>query len=276
MPTLDEWAGSGVIKLLYLGDAASGKTGSLASLVYAGYNLRVIDFDKGLKVLQNIIKEKDPSLLKKVDVESFSDDYKNIGGRMVCTKAKAWAAATSKLSKWEPYGPLETWGPKDILVIDSITFAGRAAVNYILSLNSRLGQSPYQSDYLEAQRMVESLCNLLHDDSVKTNIICITHIRELSKTETKTNQQGNAVRIPISGTEQFYPETGTGQALSPTIGRYFNSILHCELSYGKRRIRTQPSPVKGSLALKSAGGSAIPADFPLETGLADYFKLVQG
>lgn len=273
MPKLSEWSPGRVIKMLILGDAASGKTGALASLVMAGYNLRIIDFDKGVNVLKNVLKEKDPKLLDKVDVVSFSDEYKNVGGRVTCTKAKAWAEANKWLSNYEPYGPLEKWTPQDILVVDSLTFAGKAAMNFICSLNGRLGQSPYQSDFLEGQRLVENMCALLHSDSVGCNVICITHIRELSKTETKTDAKGNPIRIPIHGTEKSYPETGTGQALSPTIGRHFNSILSVEVNYGQRKIYTRPH---GNIALKSAGGSAIPDNYPLETGLADYFKAVRG
>jgi hypothetical protein len=259
--------------MLLLGDAASGKTGALASLVLAGYNLRIIDFDKGLGVLKNLLNEKDPKLLDKVDCVSISDVYKNVGGRITCTQAKAWSEANKWLSNFEPYGPLDTWTPQDILVVDSLTFAGKAAMNFISSLNGRLGQSPYQSDYLEGQRLVENLCSLLHSDTVRCNVICITHIRELSKTETRTDAKGNAIRIPITGTEKSYPETGTGQALSPTIGRHFNAILSVEVNFGRREIFTQPH---GNIALKSAGGSTIPVKYPLETGLADYFKAVRG
>lgn len=273
MAKLSEWTPGQVIKMLLLGDAGSGKTGALASLVQAGYNLRIIDFDKGVNILKNVLKEKEPALLDKVDVESVSDTYKAVGGRVTCTKAVAWATANKLLTAFPPYGPLETWTPQDILVIDSLTFAGKAAMNFICSLNGRLGQSPYQSDYLEGQRLVENMCSLLHDDSVKCNIICITHIRELSKTETKTNSKGDPIRVPIAGTEKSYPETGTGQALSPTIGRHFNSILSVEVRYGKREIYTKPHD---NLALKSASGSSIPDRYPLETGLADYFKAVQG
>jgi hypothetical protein len=273
MPTLAEWSPGQVIKMLLIGDAASGKTGALASLVTAGYNLRIIDFDKGVNVLRNVLKDKSPTLLDKVDVVSFSDEYKNVGGRITCTRAKAWAEANKWMSNYEPHGVLEKWTPRDILVIDSLTFAGKAAMNWVSSVNGRLGQSPYQSDYLEGQRLVENMCALLHSDSVGCNIICITHIRELAKNETKTDNKGNAIRIPISGTEKSYPETGTGQALSPTIGRYFNSILSVEVNYGRREIFTKPH---GNLALKSAGGSAIPDKYTLETGLADYFRAIRG
>ena len=35
------------IKLLYIGDSGSGKTGSLASLVKDGYKIRILDYDSG-------------------------------------------------------------------------------------------------------------------------------------------------------------------------------------------------------------------------------------
>lgn len=275
MATLADWSGGQVIKMLYVGDAAMGKTGSLVSLVKAGYNLRILDFDKGLKILQNLLKEQDKTLLEKVNVESFTDEYKNIGGRITCTKAVAWQKAMTFMADWKPYGPLETWGLKDVFVLDSLTKAGRSALNFILMLNGRLGQRPYQSDYMEAQALIENFCELVCSETVKTNVIIITHLRELSKMESKTNSKGDPIQVPVPGTEKLFPETGTGRALSPQIGRLFNSILHCELNYGQRKINTVP-PAHSTLALKSAGGSAIPATYPLATGLADYFKAVQG
>ena len=40
-------------KLMLVGDSGSGKTTALASLANAGYNLRILDFDDGLSILQS-------------------------------------------------------------------------------------------------------------------------------------------------------------------------------------------------------------------------------
>ena len=43
------------VKIMLIGENGSGKTGSLASLVCAGYKLRIIDTDKGVKILKSLL-----------------------------------------------------------------------------------------------------------------------------------------------------------------------------------------------------------------------------
>lgn len=272
MAELSDYGDISSIKMMIIGDSGSGKTGALASLAKAGYKLHILDFDKGLAVLYQTLKGTDA--VKNIEYESFSDGYKNIGGRIVCTRADAWAKATKTLSDWKP----ENWDHQHILVLDSLTFAGRAAMNYILFINGRIGQTPFQGDYLEGQRAVENLMALLHSPEITCHLIIISHVRELSKVESKMITSGGKereVKVPIAGTEKGYPETGTGQALSPTIGRNFNAILLCEItSYGpsaRREIITHPHT---NIGLKNAAPGVVPNRLPIETGLATYFQLI--
>ena len=55
MPSLARHQSNSLTKLLLVGDAKSGKTGSLVSLVKAGYKLRILDFDNLLDVLKYMI-----------------------------------------------------------------------------------------------------------------------------------------------------------------------------------------------------------------------------
>jgi Tfp pilus assembly pilus retraction ATPase PilT len=51
MPSMLDHESNELVKILVAADSGSGKTGSLASLVDAGFNLRILDFDNGLSVL---------------------------------------------------------------------------------------------------------------------------------------------------------------------------------------------------------------------------------
>src|SRR5262252_9685406 len=51
MPGLEDHQSNDFVKMLLIGDAQAGKTGSLVSLVKAGYRLRILDFDNKLDVL---------------------------------------------------------------------------------------------------------------------------------------------------------------------------------------------------------------------------------
>mgnify|MGYP001496439716 CR=1 FL=1 len=50
MTSLADHHASSLVKMLYIGDSGTGKTGSLVSLVDAGYKVHVLDMDNGLDV----------------------------------------------------------------------------------------------------------------------------------------------------------------------------------------------------------------------------------
>ena len=85
-------------------------------------------------------------------------------------------------------------------------------MNFVLSMNARMGQQPHQSDWYQGQQMIESLMQMLYDDSVKCNIIVTSHIQYIGED---------------NGPQVGYPST-CGKALSPKIGRYFNTVLQAK------------------------------------------------
>ena len=66
MPSLANHQSNQFTKLLLIGDAKSGKTGSLVSLVKAGYKLRILDFDNLLDILKFKVMEECPDKLDNV------------------------------------------------------------------------------------------------------------------------------------------------------------------------------------------------------------------
>ena len=77
MPNLsNHQSSSELVKLLFIGDSGTAKTGALVSLVKAGYHLRIIDFDNGLDALVHQIKQQCPELLSTVEYETCQDKYK--------------------------------------------------------------------------------------------------------------------------------------------------------------------------------------------------------
>ena len=55
MVKLAEHTSGDATRILYLGNSGAGKTGSLVSLVEAGYNLRILDMDNGVGILKQFI-----------------------------------------------------------------------------------------------------------------------------------------------------------------------------------------------------------------------------
>lgn len=266
MPSLAKHHSAEVTKLLFLGESGSGKTGALASLAKAGYNLRIVDLDNGVDILYNLLKD-DEEALSRVVYETITDKFKMQKGRPL-PEAKVWTKVTQLLSHWKvegeggyDLGTLETWTPKDVLVIDSVTFLAKAAFRHILSISGRLGQSPYQSDYGDAQRLVEDLFATLYGSDVNCNVIGISHITYIEDQYIGT--KGHPTTI--------------GKALSPQLPRYFNSMLMAKSSgqgaTSKKLIHTKPI---AAVELKTTNPKVVKDSYPLETGLAEYFAALRG
>src|SRR6185312_15868306 len=124
-----------LVKLLALGDAKSGKTGSLVSLVGAGYKLRILNFDDLLDILANKVAELCPDKIGNVDVATFKDPTKaGPAGVVINGKPKAWINAVRMLDHWKDddvdLGVPAEWGADSILVVDSLSRLCDAAYDF--------------------------------------------------------------------------------------------------------------------------------------------------
>lgn len=258
-------------KLLLVGDSGSGKTGALASLADAGFNLRILDLDNGLDVLSNLLRDpKSPykkGSIERVEYQTLTDPMKVSGGRQVPAKATVWQRCIKLLDMWSSasgassdLGPVTSWGTQDILVIDSLTFLSKAALNFTLSMNSRLGQKPHQGDWYDGQQMIEGLLEKLYDENVKCNVIVISHITYIGEE---------------NGMVHGYPNT-LGKALPPKVGRYFNSTLMLKTTGQgagqKRKLLTNTS---GVVELKNSAPLSVKAEYDIMFGLAEFFRDVR-
>jgi hypothetical protein len=246
--------------MLFIGDSGSGKTGALASLAEAGYNLRILDFDNGLDILANLLS---PEAQERVTFVTLTDKMKTAGGIAVPAGVpKAYTSALKLCNNWETedeqLGPITSWGENDILVVDSFTFMSNATFRYVDMVNSfKDGRQTYG----ETQRLLENFLGLLYSDAVKCNVIVTSHISYIDIDENLT---------------KGYPASA-GKALSPRIPRYFNTMLECKTrgtgAKSKHVILTQPS---GVIELKNPSKpGTLPRELPIETGLADFFKLIR-
>jgi hypothetical protein len=126
-----------------MGDSGAGKTGSLMSLVAAGYNLRILDWDNKVEILNGYInnpispylaasplglwpKQTPKELLTRVRFEPLTDQMKKGPNNvLIPTAPKAFNRGMALLTDWksgeDQFGSPATWGKSDILVIDSLT-----------------------------------------------------------------------------------------------------------------------------------------------------------
>lgn len=271
MPTLANHQSNSATKLLLIGDSGSGKTGALASLALAGYNLRILDFDNGLDILSHFIKKGDTTnknIISNVIYETLTDKHKAVAGKTVIDGIpQAFQRGMNLLTEWKvggdnPYnlGKITAWGSKDVLVIDSLTFCSEAAMRHVLAINGRGSNPPQIQDWGEAMRMIEGMLGLLYSSAISCNVIVTAHIAFLG-------DEGGMTR--------GYPST-LGQKLPPKVGRYFNSVLMARAigagAAAKRKIITRS---EGLIELKNSAPTEVPAMLDLGTGLAEFFKLTQ-
>lgn len=276
MPAIENHRSSKTAKVLLLGDSGSGKTGACISLAAAGYNLRYIDFDNGLALVRNLTSGASasypPDVAKRIMFQTFTNKMKNVGGKLVPGTANAWNRAVKNIEHWQEFepsgepgvapkllvdlGPLTSWTPEDVLVIDSLSFAAIAAFNNILAMNNRLGQRAEQGDWFSAQQLVEGLLAKLYEDEIKCNVVVCAHINYRTGDDKVTRGQVESL----------------GKALSPKVGRYFNDTIKTQTIAGKRSIVTVSD---NEVELKSSAPNSIKPRYPIETGLADYFKAIK-
>lgn len=283
------------VKGLLIGDSGSGKTGGLVSLMLAPWlgKMGIVDFDNGVDIIRGLLRPspKDSEAMlarkaaarKKVFVKTLTDDFRATGGKFQPISATAWTRCSELLNDWKEdnLGPVAKWGPNDVLVIDSMTFAGKAALRLVLSMNGRLSQKPWQSDYGDAQSMLETMLATLYSDAIKCNVLILSHVREVGKSYAieGTNRAGEktVMQVEEEGSRKGYAETGTGRALSPIVGRFFNNVLMVDIEgtgpSARRIIRTVP---QGNIGLKNSAPSLVKARYDLETGLAEYFATLRG
>jgi hypothetical protein len=269
MPTLNHHQSNEYTKLLIEGDSGSGKTGALASLVAAGYKLRILDMDNGLETLKQYVLKECPERIENVEFRTLRDKRKASPlGPVIDGQPKAFISALNMLDRWKykneegtetDLGVPAEWGPDCILVVDSLTFLSDAAFDFRepLSPKGASGKYDIRAVYKDAQDAIENVLALLTSESFRTNVIVISHIRYVDNPD---------------GTKKGYP-TAVGSALSPQIPRYFNSVALCQTTAGgKRTIQTVATAM---IDLKNPRPFAMQPSYPIATGLADFFSTLR-
>lgn len=263
MPSLKEYRSHDLVKLLALGDAKSGKTGSLVSLVAAGYKLRIINFDDLLDILVNKIAEVCADKLDTVQFATFKDPTKaGNSGVTISGKPKAWINTIRMLDHWQDgdldLGVPAEWGPDCVLVIDSLSRLCDAAYDFHESIipRGKGGDFDGRAVYGNAQDDVERLIGMLTSKSFGTNVIVICH--------------GTYMDLP-DGTTKIFPQ-GVGKKLSPKIPTYFPNYVRYVNNRGDRTISLKSDAL---IDLCSTNPLYMSESYPIETGLADFFAVLR-
>ncbi len=261
MPSLADHQSNLYTKLLFLGDAKSGKTTALWSLAKAGYKLRILDMDNLLDSLKERLLAEAPDCLSNVEFRTLRDPYKITPlGPALDGKATAFINAMKMLDHWKyddvDLGKPAEWGPDCILIIDSLSRLCDSAFDFHTSI------APAKTDgraiYGSAQDAIEMVLANLTSAVFKTNVIVICH--------------GIYMDMPDQS-KKIFPQ-GVGQKLSPKIPQYFPVYLRVKNTAGKRVLQLESDPMI-DLAMPKLGAFKEKT-IPIDTGLAEVFKVLRG
>lgn len=266
MPSLTEHQARKVVKLLLIGDSGTGKTGSLVSLVKAGYKLGIIDFDNLLRSLVEQIRKQCPDKMGNVYYKTFADKIvSSMLGPIVEGTPTAFNDAVKMMGSWDDgeskLGPPGKWGPEWVLVIDTLTRMGECALRwgeFMTPKGKESGKADGRAPFFTAQGAILDVMNLINAEAFNTNVILMAHA---------TYQEYN-------GAIKGFPRT-VGKAIGPDIPGFFENVLLVETQgQGSNAFRSIRAVTNGMVETKSPFLHRFPelaAPMSLDEGLAKYF-----
>lgn len=280
-------------KILVVGDPGTGKTGSLCSLVKAGYELFMLNFegDAHIAPLRMFLTQEEQA---RVHIETLRDDMRLQGKFMVPRKApNAFIRSMQMLDKWQEgetdYGSIYDWGPERVLVLDSVTSMGTTAMTYQLFVNGR-----YQAvqrgarslrrrkDWGEAMEKQGDFLEMLRSINIRCNVVVIAHLTLLSgdsdndEDEEELGDDGKPKPAPARHAVDFkrFP-SALGKKLPPRVSGMFATAVQCRTTGTGRNMRRIIRTVPDSDVDLKLPALNVPSELPLDTGLATIFEALR-
>jgi hypothetical protein len=270
------------VRMMVVGYPGTAKTGGLASLVDAGYKLRVIDYDGNFFPVLQFVKDK--SKLVNVDVVTLKDKLRS-GQKFLETTGipEAFAKGLDLMNEWKykgedgvevNLGKTKDWGCDTVLVIDSGTAMGVAAFRRQMSLMNKTFTNTTQQLWGIAMQQQDMFMEYATNPSNRFNVIVLNHLKMIGPKDIKTDDDETTKelkkRISDLVETRLYPNA-LGQGLPPEIGRHFPILIEASSDFkagqSRRVYKTVPRPeLDLKLPIRLNKGS-----YPVETGLAEIF-----
>lgn len=281
MTSADKLLDNNIARIMLVGYPGSGKTGCLASLVDAGFKLRILDFDGNCEPL---ILFSDKSKLPNVDIVSLEDKLRQ-GPKWIEPDGlpTAFSDGLKLMNHWKykegeeeiDLGKSKDWGPDTILVLDSLTAMGKASMRRTIVMNNRTIGNVRRQEWGTAMSQQDDFIARITSKRNNFHVIVLAHLKIISPKDIEKNDEGLTKDLKEKIADiiptRLFP-SALGQNLPPEIGGHFPTLLLAEPNYKgssvKRMIKTVPRP---ELDLKAPAPN-LPKELPLETAMVTIFK----
>lgn len=240
-----------------MADSGMGKTGMLWSLAAAGFKLKIYDADNNVGVLAKALADH-PQALANVEVNPFVDHFKMGANGFATGTPKAWTNFLKALDKWPDGGGANEWGPDTVIVIDTLTSLGKAALHQAQAIEAKFGRLPEIQHYHTAGIQLEGLLGNLRSDHIECHVLVLTHVKYIK------NDLGAMFGLPMS----------VGEALSEKVPMYFNTMVTLATKGKKTVLSTRPTAM---VRTKVEAFNAVKDEYVLidegkgKPGLAELF-----
>jgi len=272
------------VRALVLGYPKVGKTGALAPLVNAGFKLRILDYDGNLEPL---FLYADPAKMDaNVDILQLEDRmrYKEGEGLMPIGIPTAFTEGLQAMDKWKyrdengnavDLGASRDWGPDTIMVLDSLTAHGQAALNWAMVLANKTPSTTTDRVYNLAIGAQVRFIKELTSTNNHFHVLVLTHIRmiaprDLRKGDSEIAQQVKKEIASLVDT-RLYPNA-LGYQWPQEIGGEFPTII--QVKSEERAGRTKRYITAKSRAELDLGIPALdlPDELDIKDGMLRIFQ----
>lgn len=278
--------GKAPARVLITGFPGAAKTGALAALANVGYKLRILDYEGNYAPLLQFVK---PEFLKNIDIVTFQDKLSGTANPSYISPVgvpNAFNNALKQMNDWKTedengnpisLGASKDWGLDTIVVTDTITGMGEASFKRAQVMMNKTPMNTTRqvwglavADQLNFLRLINAQTNKFHH-------IALAHLTLIGPKDieaddddlTKENKKDLAELIPT----RYYPK-GVTKEFSKTLAKEFPVHVLAERKMkGGKPDRYLKLETGEELDLKFPVPNA-PSRLPIETGLADLFKLL--
>lgn len=267
------------VRMLLGGYPGSGKSGSLASLINAGFKVRVLNFEGKNGIVGAKFADR-AAVLANLDVITLADNI-GMGAQFMQPVGipAAFDGALKALKDWKTtdgsLGPAADWGPDTILVIDSMTTLSEAIMNRARVKMNKTPTNMTQQVWGLAREDLRNFIKVINADSNRFHVIVMSHLQMIAptavdSTEDTTDQETLRDIARLLPT-RIYPIAMTKNQ-SQTIAGGFSSFIRAEKVYknGKEaRVLKIEGGEEIDLKLPTKGVSST---LPIESGLLTIFE----